>query len=375
MPHRVQLQDFHERHGHLTEFAGFQIPLWFKGIVHEALAVRNAAGIFDVSHMGRAIVRGPDAGVLLGRVTTNDVAALQVGQGQYSLICNVNGGIKDDVLVFRLNETEYLIVYNAGNRVKDYGWILANADGMNVVIEDVSDNVAMFAVQGPKAISLVQQISSTEIASVSRFGCRWTQIGSGRVLVSRTGYTGEDGVELFVWDSTPTQPENARSVWDKILAVGASAGLEPCGLGARDLLRLEAGLCLYGNDIDEDTNPYEAKLGFVVRMNKNFIGKEALTRIKETGPSRLRIGLLTERKVIPRTGFNILAEGKPVGRVTSGTLSPLLNTGLAMGYVVPEHSTEGTVLEIQVREKLERARIVKWPFYNPAKYGFSRRVS
>jgi aminomethyltransferase len=369
----VQLQDFHEKNGQLTEFAGFNLPLWFKGIITESLAVRNAAGIFDVSHMGRALIRGEDSHKLLDAITTNDVASLDKGRGQYSLMCNAAGGIKDDVLVFRLQEDEDLMVYNAGNRSKDYDWIVANARGLNVETQDVSDEVAMFAVQGPNARSLVQQLSSAQLDRIPRFACEWTKIAGAKALISRTGYTGEDGFEVFVWDSPVTDPRNARMVWDRLMQAGKPYALEPCGLGARDLLRLEAGLCLYGTDMDERTNPYEARLGFVVKLNKEFIGKKKLQEIKEKGTEKTRVGLITTRRVIPRHGFSILHDGRNVGTVTSGTLSPLLNTGIAMGYIGTEIAQEGSVVGIQVRDRREEAKIVKPPFYDTSRYGYSRK--
>lgn len=369
----MQLQEFHEKNGHLTEFAGFTLPLWFKGIIPESLAVRNAAGLFDVSHMGRAVIKGNDSQKLLDRVTTNDVAALKNEQGQYSLICNYEGGIKDDVLVFRLQNQEYLIVYNAGNREKDYDWILGNSQGLDVKITDVSNQVAMFAVQGPKARQLAQCLSTSDLLGIPRFGCAWTELMGSKVLISRTGYTGEDGFEVFVWDSTTAVPTKAQAVWNRLLQVGRSQGLEPCGLGARDLLRLEAGLCLYGADMDETTNPFEAKLGFVVKLNKDFIGKQRLQAIKETGIPRTRVCLVTERRVIPRHGFPIVLEGKRLGAVTSGSLSPLLNTGVAMGYVEKEAGQEGASVEVQIRDRKERAKVIKPPFYDTARYGYSRK--
>jgi aminomethyltransferase len=369
----VQLQRFHEENGHLSEFAGFNLPIWFKGIIPESIAVRNAAGIFDVSHMGRAIIRGKDSGKLLDDLTTNDVASLTKGGGQYSLMCNPDGGIKDDVLVFRLQESEHLIVYNAANRTKDYGWMMANVRGLDVNIQDVSDDVAMFAVQGPKTVGILQPICSIKLDTIPRFGCSWAQIAGTKALISRTGYTGEDGFELFVWDSPVGETEKARTVWDRILQAGIPHGLEPCGLGARDLLRLEAGLCLYGTDMDEKTNPYEARLGFVVKLYKEFIGKKKLQEIKEKGTQRIRIGLVTEKRVIPRHGFKIIQAAKNVGTVTSGTLSPILNTGIAMGYVIPDSASVGNVVGIEVRSRIEAARVAKQPFYDPNKYGYSRK--
>lgn len=367
----VQLQGFHEKNGHLAEFAGFDLPLWFTGIINESLAVRNAVGMFDVSHMGRALIQGSDSRRLLDRITTNDVASLKVGQGQYSLMCNSDGGIRDDVLVFRLENEEHLIVFNAGNRSNDYAWILSNSQGLNVDLEDVSDAVAMFALQGPSARQLVQKMSAVDLSTIPRFGCAWTELSGVKALVSRTGFTGEDGFEILVWDSTLDNPDNALVVWNNLLEAGKPYGLQLCGLGARDVLRLEAGYCLYGTDIDERTNPFEAKLDFVVKLRKDFIGRDRLLRIKEEGPRKVRVGLVTERRVFPRHGFGVSANGKGVGTLTSGTLSPILNTGIAMGYVENQAAKEGNLLEIQIRDRQERARVVKPPFYDTSKYGYT----
>jgi aminomethyltransferase len=369
----VQLQSFHEQNGHLTEFAGFNLPLWFKGIIPESLAVRNAAGIFDVSHMGRTLVRGKDSQRLLDTVTTNDVASLGIGQGQYSLICNNEGGIKDDVLVFRLQEAEHLLVYNAANRTKDFDWVAAASKGLSIDIQDISDSVAMFAVQGPRSVSVLQRLSDIQLDKIPRFGCVSSEIAGARALVSRTGYTGEDGFELYVWDSPVGRAEKAHVVWNSVLQAGKPYGLEPCGLGARDLLRLEAGLCLYGTDMDETTNPFEAQLGFVVKLHKEFIGKKRLQEIKERGTAKARVGLVTNRRTVPRHGFKIISQEKTIGTVTSGTLSPLLNRGIAMGYIAREVAHEGAGIEVEVRGRLEEGRIVKPPFYDTSRFGYSRK--
>jgi aminomethyltransferase len=358
----------------LTEFAGFNLPLWFKGIIPESLAVRNSVGMFDVSHMGRALIRGRDSLKLLDNVTTNDVASLSNSTGQYSLICNHEGGIKDDVLVFKLHPEEYLLVYNAGNRSKDYDWITAEAQGLELEIQDVSDQVAMFAVQGPKAVLLLEELSGGKVG-IPRFGCAETRIASVKVLFTRTGYTGEDGFEVLVWDSPLGDPRNAQTAWTRLLDVGKQFAIQPCGLGARDVLRLEAGLCLYGTDMDENTNPFEAKLGFVVKLKKEFIGKGKLQEIKARGPAKIRVGLVTEKRAIPRHGFNIIRDEHEIGSVTSGTLSPILNTGIALGYVNPESVREGAKVAVQIRGRSEEARVVKPPFYDPTKYGYSRTQS
>jgi len=366
----VPLHTYHEKNGHLTDFGGFSLPLWYKGIIPESLAVRNSVGLFDVSHMGRALVRGTEAQKSLQNITTNDVSSLETGKGQYSLICNPKGGIKDDILVFRL-PNEFLIVYNAANRSKDYEWIQANSTG-DVEIQDISDEVGMFALQGPNAVSLMSRITNQFTESIPRFGCAWTHIAGIRTLVSRTGYTGEDGYEIFVWDSSVAKPENALTVWDSLLSTGSSYGIEPCGLGARDVLRLEAGLCLYGTDIDEDTNPLEARLGFAVKFHKEFIGKQALLELKV---ARTRIGLVTLTRVIPRHGFEIFSQGRKIGNVTSGTLSPTTDRGIAMGYVEDKDTHEGDIVEVRIRERFEKGRLAKPPFYDPNRFGYSRNIS
>ena len=369
----MQIQAFHDKNGHLTEFAGFNLPLWFKGIIPESLAVRNSVGIFDVSHMGRALVRGRDAQRFLNHITTNDVSSLSNGSGQYSLLCNPVGGIKDDVLVFNLQPDRYLIVYNAANREGDYEWFTSTRKEFDVEIEDISDAVAMFAVQGPKAVTLITKLANAQIGDLPRFGCDWAEIAGSKVLVSRTGYTGEDGFEVFVWDAPIGSAVKAQKVWDRILEEGKPMGLEPCGLGARDLLRLEAGLCLYGTDMDEKTNPFEARLGFVVKLSKDFIGRSSLQEVKEKGPEKLRVGVVTENRVIPRHGFSILLNGEEIGQVTSGTLSPLLDKGIAMAYVTPQDASMGKLVKVRIRDRLEGARLVKTPFYDTGKYGYSRR--
>ena len=374
MPLTVQLQSFHEKYGHLTEFAGFKLPLWFSGIIPESLAVRNAVGMFDVSHMGRALIKGDDSERFLQYLTSNDVSILTNGQGHYSLLCNPDGGIKDDIFVFKLRDQHYSVVYNAANRASDYDWFTTNRRGFNVDIEDTSDESALFAVQGPKAVSLVTAVAhDPALADMPKFICAPSEIGGIHVLLSRTGYTGEDGFEILVPDSTLDDPANAQAVWDEFLRVGRPMGLELCGLGARDLLRLEAGFCLYGTDIDEKTDPFEARLGFVVKLQKDFIGRSKLEEAKRNGPKKLRVGFVMQNRVIPRHGFAVTRNGADIGVVTSGTLSPTINKGIAMGYVVEPNAEEGSLVDVHVRERYEPARITKPPFYDTTKYGYSRK--
>lgn len=351
------------------------MPLWYKGIVPETLAVRNRVGIFDVSHMGRAITEGPNAEAFLNHVTTNDVSSLKPGQAHYSLLCNENGGIKDDVVVVRAEPTRFIVVFNAGNRKKDLDWLSMQARRSDADFIDISDEVALISVQGPKARATLQKLSSTDLSALPRFGCASTELAGVTCLVSGTGYTGETGCEIFVWDSPVAKPERAEKVWDSILAAGKEFGIEPCGLGARDVLRLEAGMCLYGNDIDETISPYEARLGFTVKVTKpDFVGKQVLEKQKTEGTKRLRIGLRATAHGIPRPGCEILKDAETIGKLTSGTLSPTLNCGIGMGYVPREYAAEGQTLGVMVRGKRLDSVVVKLPFYETDKYGWQRKA-
>jgi len=354
---------FHKARGEMVTFAGFEMPIWYKGIINEHMAVRNAIGIFDITHMGRTLVTGPDAESFLNYVTTNDVAALTPLSAQYSTICNEQGGIKDDFVLSRLETGKFLMVYNAANRIKNYSWLISQSKTFKVKIEDVSDNVAMFAVQGPKAEETLQKLSSEDLSKIGRFKCGWTKLARADAFASRTGYTGEDGFEIFVWNIPLSKPEKAVNVWNAILDAGQKEGIEPCGLGARDTLRLEAGLCLYGNDIDENTTPLEAGLGFVVKLQKdNFIGKQALLKQKDEGVKKKRVGIRVTERGIPRPHLEVWKDIK-IGSVTSGTMSPQLKCGIAIAYVQTEYATEGDTVTVKIRDKQTKGVIVKFPFY------------
>lgn len=371
---KTHLHQFHKHAAKMTEFADFEMPIWFKGIIPEHLAVRNSVGIFDITHMGRAIITGPRSEAFLNYVTTNDVSALVPLSAHYSNMCNEKGGIKDDFVLSRLEKEKFLIVYNAANRTKDYEWLVTNSKPFNVKVEDVSDSIAMFAVQGPNTHKTLQKIADQELCKIERFKCGWTKLAGFECFVSRTGYTGEDGFEVFVWNTPLTNPTEAVKVWSAILEAGKEFGIEPCGLGARDTLRLEAGMCLYGNDIDETTTPLEAGLGFVVKFKKDsFIGKDALAEQKTEGTKRKRVGLTMLKKGIPRLNHEVRKDGERIGHVTSGTFSPILERGIAMAYVSAEHATEGNRVAVKIRDKLTEAQIVKFPFYDASKYGYARQ--
>ena len=351
------------------------MPLWYKGVVPEHMAVRNTVGIFDITHMGRALITGPEAEAFLNYVTTNDVSSLSPLSAHYSTMCNEKGGIKDDFVLSRLEPEKFLIVYNATNRKKDFEWLVKQSRGYDAEVVDVSDNVAMFAVQGPKAEQTLQKVSSEDLSEIRRFKCGWTQIAGLKCFISRTGYTGEDGFELFMWNTPLSNPESAVKVWNAILEADKEDGIEPCGLGARDTLRLEAGMCLYGNDIDENISPLEARLSFVVKFEKgNFIGRDALLRQKEEGVRRRRVGIRMLKRGIPRPDYEVWIDDEKIGRVTSGTFSPLLKCGIAMAYVSTEYAKTGEMVAVKIRDKLVDGEIVRFPFYDSTKYGYRRKA-
>jgi aminomethyltransferase len=374
---RTQLYEVHKKSAKLTVFAGFEMPLWYKGIIQEHLAVRNSVGIFDISHMGRVIIQGPDSERFLNYVITNDVSKLSPNSAQYSVMCNEKGGIIDDFVIYRLESEKFMFVANAANREKDYNWLVKNSKNFNVELTEISDSVAMLSVQGPKAEKTLQKISTEDLSKIERFKGAPARLANMEVFVSRTGYTGEDGFEIFIWNTPLDKPTNAVKLWDAILEAGKDFGIEPCGLGARDTLRLEAGMCLYGNDMDETTTPLEAALSFVVKLQKdNFIGKEVLLKQKAEGIKRKRVGLLMLEQGIPRRNYEVCDDkGGNIGYVTSGTFSPLLNCGIGMAYVAMPSAQEGNFVNVKIRGKLVKAKIVSFPFYDTKRYGYKREAS
>lgn len=365
---------FHEEHGKLIEFAGFEMPLLYSGVNDEHMAVRTKVGIFDVTHMGRSLVSGRDSATFLDYLVTRNPSTLALMQGQYTVMCNERGGIKDDLTVFRIGSEKFLAIYNASNKKKDFHWIIQRSKSFKVEVKEVSDEVAMFAIQGPKAQVTVQKLTKTDLTQIKRYWMQFIEYGKLRVSVSRSGYTGEEGFELHVWDTSLSKPENALEVWKDIMKAGKEFDIKPCGLGARDTLRLEAGMSLYGNDIDENTTPLEAGLSFAVRFEKpRFIGREALTQQKEKGIARTKVGLRMVERAIPRKGFTVMKGGAKLGEITSGTLSPLLQQGIAMAYVPPSYSEVGKKIEVDVRGRRARAEICSMPFYDQEKYGWRRK--
>ncbi len=288
-------------------------------------------------------------------------------------MCNEQGGTKDDLVILKLEQELFLMIYNAINREKNYSWLKRNVQRFKVDLEQISDRVAMFSLQGPKAQLTLQKLSAEDVSTIRRFCCKWISLEGSKRLVSRTGYTGEDGFEVFVWNASLENPERAAGIWNRLIEAGSEFKIEPCGLGARDVLRLEAGMCLYGSELDETISPLEARIGYTVKFDKGeFIGKDALLKQKSEGLKRLRVGMRVRDRGIPRANCEILKEGKVVGKVTSGTFSPILQRGIAIGYVPTEYSGESMVLGIRVREKILEAEVMKFPFFDTEKYGRTR---
>lgn len=349
-------------HAKLVNFAGWEMPIQYASVVDEYHTVRSNAGLFDVSHMGRLAVSGPDSLAFLQRTTTNDVGKLAIGQAQYSMVCNKNGGIKDDVFVYRTSESGYLLCVNASNREKILDWLNAQRGHQEACsLEDHSTELAQIAIQGPASRTIVRSLGGTAIAELKMHrSCEGT-LGGIPCFAARTGYTGELGYEVNV------SAEQAPNLWDALLDAGKQHGLKPAGLGARDLLRLEMGYLLYGNDIGEDTTPLEADVEWAVAMEKGmFIGRDALVAQKHAGAPRRFVAFELLEKAVPRHGFSILdgSSANPIGEVTSGNFSPLLQKGIGLGYVTPPFSAPGTAVKINVRGKQFPAVVVKPPFYN-----------
>ena len=347
-------------HAKLVNFAGWEMPIQYAGVIEEYHAIRSKAGLFDVSHMGRLVVSGPDSLSFLQRTTTNDVARLAVGQAHYSMVCNENGGIKDDVFVYRTSESDYLLCVNASNREKILGWLngqLLREEACT--LEDRSRALAQIAIQGPVSRTIVRRLGGTAIAELKMHRSCEGALGGIPCFAARTGYTGELGYELNV------PSEQATNLWDALLDAGKQEGLKPAGLGARDLLRLEMGYLLYGNDIGEDTTPLEANVEWVVDMEKGmFIGRDALIVQKHAGAPRRFVAFELLEKSVPRHGFSILdGSANRIGEVTSGNFSPLLQKGIGLGYVLPSFSAQGTTVSIDIRGKHIPALVVKPPFY------------
>jgi aminomethyltransferase len=341
----------------MIEFAGYNMPVSYSGLNDEHNTVRNAVGVFDVSHMGEFILKGENALDLIQRVTTNDASALTDGKAQYSCLPNGKGGIVDDLLVYRIDAATYLLVVNASNIEKDWNWISShNTKGVDM--KNISENTSLLAIQGPKALDTLQKLTDVKLADIPYYSfTKGKFAGFDNVLISNTGYTGAGGFEIY-FDN-----DKAIKIWDAIFEAGKEFGIKPIGLGARDTLRLEMGFCLYGNDIDDATSPIEAGLGWITKFTKDFTDKDKMTTLKEKGVAKKLVGFEMIDRGIPRHGYPIVdASGHTIGVVTSGTQSPTLNKAIGMGYVKTELAKADSEIYVQIRDKNIKAKVVKIPF-------------
>lgn len=348
---------FHiEANAKMVEFAGFDMPIQYKGITSEHLAVRENIGLFDLSHMGEFEITGEGALAFLEKTTTNNVASLKPGQIQYSCMLNLKGGIVDDILVYCLEKNSYFLVVNASNIKKDFDWLNSNKSS-DVSLTNRSSDLGLLAIQGPNSQKLLEKLTDYDLESMLFYTHATANIAGNDIFFSRTGYTGEDGFELYI------PPQYADNLWQAITDAGKPMGLELIGLGARDSLRLEMKMALYGNDINESTSPVEASLSWIVNFDKDFIGKDIISTHKKEKPKRRLICLELDGKAFPRQGYDIFDGDTPIGKVTSGTFSPSLKKPIAMAYVSREKSKSGSVVEIAIRNKRFKATVVKPPFY------------
>ncbi|OQP02874.1 glycine cleavage system protein T [Geobacillus sp. 44C] len=361
---RTPLFAVYERYGAKTiDFGGWELPVQFSSIKEEHEAVRTRAGLFDVSHMGEFVVKGDDSLAFLQKMMTNDVSKLTDGRVQYSLMCYEDGGTVDDLLIYKKADGHYLLVVNAANIEKDFEWLHDHLFG-DVELVNISQEIAQLALQGPLAEQVLQKLTNTDLSAIKFFSFQDDiNINGVKALVSRTGYTGEDGFEIYC------RKEDAVALWESILEAGKEEGVLPCGLGARDTLRFEATLPLYGQDLSKDITPIEAGLGFAVKTNKDadFIGKDVLKKQKEEGTARKLVGIEMIDKGIPRHGYKVFANGEEIGFVTTGTQSPTLKKNIGLALIKTEFTEMDTEVEVEIRGKRLKAKVIATPFYKRAK--------
>ncbi len=353
------LTEVHESLGaKMVPFAGFNMPVQYEGVTIEHETVRNAVGVFDVSHMGEFLIEGPNALDLIQKVSSNDASKLAIGKAQYSCLPNDYGGIVDDLIIYRIKEETYLLVVNASNIEKDWNWIQSKND-VDATMRNLSDDYALLAIQGPKAVEAMQSLTRQDLSTIKFYNFVVGDFaGIDYLIISATGYTGSGGFEIYCKNSEVEQ------VWNKVLEAGADYGIKPIGLAARDTLRLEMGYCLYGNDIDDTTSPIEAGLSWITKFTKEFTNSEALQAEKKRGPERKLIGFELDDRGIPRQGYDIVdGNGNIIGNVTSGTMAPSVGKGIGLGYVPPIFADVGSKIHIQIRKKTIPATVVKLPFY------------
>ncbi len=359
---KTALNSAHRRLGaKMVNFGGWDMPVEYSGILAEHCSTRTAAGLFDVSHMGEIEVRGPGALDLVQRVTCNNAARLAVGQAQYSGLMTPQGTFVDDLLVHKISDTHYLLCVNASNQDKDFEHIRSH-NRFAAEVENAGARYTQLAIQGPKALRILQRLTSVLLESLRYYCFTFASVDGVDCLIARTGYTGEDGFEIYF------SPEHSEKLWFDLLEAGQADGLVPCGLGARNTLRLEAGMCLYGHEIDDTTTPWEANLGWICRPEKgDFLGRDILLRQKEAGVSRILVGFEMQDRLIARDAYPVFVDGRRAGYVTSGSPAPFLKKNIGMAYVPPAHSAPGNAIQIEVRGNLAQARIVKTPFYKRPK--------
>ncbi len=355
---RTALTALHESLGaKMVPFAGYNMPVLYTNLIQEHLAVRNSMGVFDVSHMGEVYITGPKAYDLVEYITSNDVSSLYDGRIQYSCMPNDQGGIVDDLLVYKYNQEKFLLVINASNIEKDLAWINKNNENFGATVNNVSDDFSLLAIQGPNAIKALQKLTDVNLSDIPYYHFVEGQLAGLDIIISNTGYTGAGGFELY------SQNSDAQKLWDAVFEAGAEFDIIPVGLGARDTLRLEKGFCLYGNDIDDATSPIEAGLGWITKFNHPFTMSEHHLAIKENKPTKKLVGFTLIDRGIPRQHYPICtADGTVIGEVTSGTMSPSLNKAIGLGYVASAHATTGSEIYIEVRGKLLKAEVCKIPF-------------
>jgi aminomethyltransferase len=354
----VPLNDLHVKLGaKMVPFAGYNMPVRYSSDIEEHMTVRKAVGVFDVSHMGEFLIQGPDALDLIQRVTSNDASKLVDGQVQYSCLPNESGGIVDDITVYKVKDNDYMLVVNASNIDKDWNWI-SKFNSRGVTMKNVSDDICLFAVQGPKAISTLQKLTTLDLSAIKYYHfAKGEFAGAKDVILSNTGYTGSGGFEIYM-----NKPD-AEKIWNRIFEAGKEFGIKPIGLGARDTLRLEMGFCLYGNDIDDTTSPLEGGLGWITKFTKPFTNSAFIKQQKESGVKRKLVGFKMVDKGIPRHDYSIKdVTGNIIGRVTSGTMSPVLGIGVGLGYVPTEYTAPGSEIFIDVRGRALKASVNKLPF-------------
>ncbi len=341
----------------MVPFAGYNMPVTYSGLLDEHHAVRNSVGMFDVSHMGEFMLKGEKALDLIELITSNDATLLTDGRVQYSCMPNDQGGIIDDLLVYRYSAAEYYLVVNASNIEKDWNWIQQH-NTFGVEMTNMSDDLSLLAVQGPNAVKVLQKLTDINLSDIPYYHyTTGSMAGLNDIIISNTGYTGAGGFELYVWN------KDAKAMWDAVMEAGAEFGIIPCGLGCRDTLRLEKGFCLYGNDINDETSPIEAGLGWITKFNKDFVMRDYHLKIKENGSTKKLVGFELIDRGIPRQHYKITdATGNEIGEVTSGTQSPSLGKAIGMGYVASEFSKSGSEIYIEIRGKLLKAVVVKLPF-------------